>query len=183
MRPHRWQPTRLPHPCDSPGKNTGVGCYFLLQRMKVKSEREVAQLCRTLSDPMDCSPPGSSVHGIFQARVLEWGATAFSNSIRLNRIDHCFSNLLPTLNTKATRTEQKYKEQVLPSQTTTSFLGWLEMKIWVMGTSGYSWEFRVRHWCLWSTDFEKGAKMVQCGEPFGSSFSFIYVLKFIFSVH
>ena len=78
VRPHRWQPTRLPHPWDSPGKNTGVGCYFLLQCMKVKSESEVAQLCPTLSDPMDCSLPGSSVHGILQARVLEWGAIAYS---------------------------------------------------------------------------------------------------------
>ena len=60
----RWQPTRLPRPWDSPGKNTGVGCHFLLQCMKVKSESEVAQSCPTLSDPMDCSPPGSSVHGI-----------------------------------------------------------------------------------------------------------------------
>ena len=68
--------TRLPGPCDSPGKNTGVGCHFLLQRMKVKSE--VALSCPTLSDPMDCSLPGSSVHGILQARVLEWGAIAFS---------------------------------------------------------------------------------------------------------
>ena len=75
---HRRQPTRLPHPWDSPGKNTGVGCHFLLQCMKVKSESEVAQSCPTLSDPMDCSPPGSSVHGILQARVLEWGASAFS---------------------------------------------------------------------------------------------------------
>ena len=78
MRPHRRQPTRLPHPWDSPGKNTGVGCHFLLQCMKVKSESEVAQSCPTLSDPMDCSLPGSSVHGIFQARVLEWVAIAFS---------------------------------------------------------------------------------------------------------
>ena len=73
-----WQPTRLPYPWDSPGKNTGVGYHFLLQCMKVKSESEVAQLCPTLSDPMDCSLPGSSIHGIFQARVLEWGAIAFS---------------------------------------------------------------------------------------------------------
>ena len=78
VRPHRRQPTRLPRPWDSPGKNTGVGCHFLLQCMKLKSESEVAQLCPTLSDPMDCSPPGSSVRGIFQARVLEWGAIAFS---------------------------------------------------------------------------------------------------------
>ena len=78
VRPHRRQPTRLPHPWDSPGKNTGVGCHCLLQCMKVKSESEVAQSCPTLSDPMDCRLPGSSVHGIFQARVLEWGAIAFS---------------------------------------------------------------------------------------------------------
>ena len=76
--PRRRQPARLPHPWDSPGKNTGVGCYFLLQYMKVKSESEVAQSCLTLSDPMDCSLSGSSIHGIFQARVLEWGAIAFS---------------------------------------------------------------------------------------------------------
>ena len=72
------QPTRLPRHWDSPGKNTGVGCHFLLQCMKEKSESEVAQSCPTLCDPMDCSPPGSSVHGVFQARVLEWGAIAFS---------------------------------------------------------------------------------------------------------
>ena len=76
--PHRWQPTRLPHPWDSLGKNTGVSCHFLLQCIKVKTESEVAQLRLTLLDPMDCSPPGSSVHGLFQARVLEWGAIAFS---------------------------------------------------------------------------------------------------------
>ena len=67
------------HPWDSPGKNTGVGCHFLLQRMKVKSESEVAQSCPTLRDPMDCSPPGSSIHGIFQAKVLDWDAIAFSD--------------------------------------------------------------------------------------------------------
>ena len=77
VQPHRRQPTRPRRPWDSPGKNTGVGCYFL-QCMKVKSESEVSQSCPTLSDPMDCSLPGSSVHGIFQARVLEWGAIAFS---------------------------------------------------------------------------------------------------------
>ena len=79
MRPHRQQPTRLPRPWDSPGKNTGVGCHFLLQCMKVRSESEVALSCLTLCDPMDRSPPGSSIHGIFQARVLEWGAIAFSD--------------------------------------------------------------------------------------------------------
>ena len=72
MRPHRRQPTRLHRPWDSPSKNTGVGCHFLLQCVKVKSLSPVQ-----LSDPMDCSPPGSSIHGIFQARVLEWGAIAY----------------------------------------------------------------------------------------------------------
>ena len=74
---------QAPCPWDSPGKNTGVGCNFLLQCMKVKSESEVAQSCLTLSDPTDCSPPGSSFHGIFQARVLEWVAIAFSNAQKL----------------------------------------------------------------------------------------------------
>ena len=84
VRPHRQQPTRLPRPWDSPGKNTGVGCHFsnafhaFLQCVKVKSESEVAQSYLTLHDPMDCSLLGSSVHGISQARVLEWGAIAFS---------------------------------------------------------------------------------------------------------
>ena len=76
VRPHRQQPTRLPRPWDSPGKNTRVGCHFLLQCMEVKSESEVAQSCPTLSDPMDCSLPGSSIHEIFQARVLACGAIA-----------------------------------------------------------------------------------------------------------
>ena len=77
MRPHR----QAPRPWDSPGKNTGVGCHFLLQYVKVKSESEVAQSCPTLRDPMDCRLPGSSVHGIFQARVLDWGAIAFSTGV------------------------------------------------------------------------------------------------------
>ena len=77
VRPHRRQPARLPCPWDSPGKNSGVGCHYLLQCMKVQSESEVAQSCPTLSNPMDCSLAGSSIHGIFPARVLEWGAIAF----------------------------------------------------------------------------------------------------------
>ena len=79
VRHHRRQRTRLCGPWDSPGKNAGVGRRFLLQCRKVKSESEVAQSCPTLSDPMDCSLPGSSAGGIFQARVLAWGATAFSD--------------------------------------------------------------------------------------------------------
>ena len=78
VQPHGLQPTRLLRPWDSPGKSTGVGCHFLLQCMKVESDSEVTQSCLTLSDPMDCSLPGSSIHGIFWATVLEWGAIAFS---------------------------------------------------------------------------------------------------------
>ena len=78
VQPHRRPPTRLHCPWDSPGKNNGVGCHFLLQCMKVKSESEATQSCLTLSDRMDCSLSGCSAYGIFQARVLEWGAIAFS---------------------------------------------------------------------------------------------------------
>ena len=79
VRPHRRKPTRLPCPWESPGKNTGVGCHFLLQCMKMKSEREVAQFCLTLSDPMDCSLPGSAVHGIFQATRVRQRFTLLHN--------------------------------------------------------------------------------------------------------
>ena len=100
VRSHRWQPTRLPHPWESLGKNTGVGCHFLLQCMTVKSESEVAQLCPTLRDPMDCSPPGSSICRIFQARVLEWGAIAFSiklfsGTLRNYPVHRLYQFLLP----------------------------------------------------------------------------------------
>ena len=87
VRPQRRHPIRLPRPWDSPGKSTGVGYHFLLQCRKV----EVAQLCPTLSDPTDCSLPGSSVHGIFQARVLEWGAIA------LVKVKLLFAQSCPTL--------------------------------------------------------------------------------------
>ena len=97
VRPPRWQPTRLSRPWDSPGENTGVGCHFLLQFMKAKSVSEVAQSCPTLCDPMDCSLPGSSVPGIFQARVLEWSAIAFSRSVPcwLRKSRLLFSLFLP----------------------------------------------------------------------------------------
>ena len=88
VRPHRWQPTRHPCPWDSPGKNTGVSCHFLLQCVKVKSDSEVAQSCPTRSDPMDSSLPGCSIHGIFQARVLKWGATAFSSLMGSQKVRH-----------------------------------------------------------------------------------------------
>ena len=85
------------HPWDSPGKSTGVGCHFLLQCMELKSESEVAQSCATLCDPMDCSLPGSSIHGISQARVLEWGATAFSSTYsNLVEFSVCFLYILVT---------------------------------------------------------------------------------------
>ena len=91
VRPQRWQPIRLHCPWDFPGRNTRADCHFLLQCMKVKSESEVAQSCLTLSDPMDCSLPGSSIHGIFQARVLEWGAIAFSESLCYQRENELWS--------------------------------------------------------------------------------------------
>ena len=91
LRPHRQQPTRLPRPWDSPGKNTGVGCHFLFQCMKVKIQSEVAQSCLTLRDSMDCSLPGSSVHGIFQARVLEWVVIPFSRGSSQPRDLTCVS--------------------------------------------------------------------------------------------
>ena len=87
------QPARLLLPWDFPGKNTGVGCHFLLQCMKVKSQSEVAESCLTLSNSMDCDLPGSSIHGIFQARVLEWGAIAFSA-----RLDYWATNITDEIN-------------------------------------------------------------------------------------
>ena len=88
VRPHRRQPTRLPCPWDSPGKNTGVGCHFLLQCVKVKSESEVTQSCLTLCDPMDCSLPGSSVHGIFPGKSTRVG------SHRLLRYIHYYAEYI-----------------------------------------------------------------------------------------
>ena len=82
-----------PRPWNSPGKNTGMDCHFLLQCMKVKSESEVTQLCPTLSDLMDCSLPGSSVHGIFLARALDWGAIAFyimsTRAVKFKKTYYC----------------------------------------------------------------------------------------------
>ena len=113
VRPHRRQPTRLPRPWDSAGKNTGVGCHFLLQCMKVKSESEVAQLCSTVSNPMDCSLPGSSV----QARVLEWGAIAFSRGYSPPRIEpgllHC-RQIIYHLSHQGSKNGQKIQIDISP---------------------------------------------------------------------
>ena len=96
---------QAPRPWDSPGKNTGVGCHFLLRCLKVKSENEVTQSCPTLRDPTDCSPPGSSIHGIFQARVLEWGAIAFSclrnTGVRTQRLKERSATSFYTVNHRA----------------------------------------------------------------------------------
>ena len=112
LRPHRRQPTRLPRPWDSPGKDTGVGCHCLLQCMKVKSESEVTQSCLTLCNPMDCSLPGSSVNGIFQERVLEWGAIAFcdffffGSKVYLLSTQYMTGTLLNLRNTVIVKTEK-----------------------------------------------------------------------------
>jgi len=123
VQPHRWQPTRLPRPRDSPGKNTGVGCHFLLQCMEVKSESEVTQLCQTLHNPMDCSLPGSSVHGIFQARVPEWVAIAFSE--RTLEIT-CFYNFTQINTTKIS----EGKEIPKLMQAVSRELGWDSRRPW-----------------------------------------------------
>ena len=104
VQPHIRQPTRLPHPWDSPGKNTWVGCHFLLQCTKVKSESEVTQSCPTLSDPMVCSPPGSSIHGIFQAGVLEWGEdTILKTQILASSKEVDLATLGPSISHRACR--------------------------------------------------------------------------------
>ena len=91
-------PPGSPHPWDSPSKHTGVWCHCLLQCMKVKSESKVTQSCPTLSDPMDCTLPSSSVHGIFQARVLEWGAIAFSMQLNARKINEPIKKWAKELN-------------------------------------------------------------------------------------
>ena len=134
VRPHRQQPTRLPRPWDSPGKNTGVGCNFLLQCMKVKSQSEVAQSCLTLSNPMDCSPPGSSVHGIFQARVPEWGAIAFSWQPR----QHIIKQI------------HRFADKGLYSQS----YGFSSGHVW-MWRLGHKEGWAPKNWCFWTVVLEK----------------------------
>ena len=88
VRPHRQMPTRLPSPWDSPGKNTGVGCHFLLQCRKVKSESEVVQSCLTLSRPMDCSLPDSSIHGI--SRQEYWSGVPLPSPVSILVVPNSF---------------------------------------------------------------------------------------------
>ena len=114
VRLHRRQPTRLPCPWDSPGKNTGVGYHFLLQCMKMKSESEATQSCLTLSNPMDCSLPGSSIHGILQARVLQWGAIAFIY-IYINTHTHTHTHT-------HTQREREHAHSIWKQEITHSFL-------------------------------------------------------------
>ena len=132
VRPHRQQPTRPRRPWDSPGKKTGVGCHFLLQCMKVKSESEVAQSCPTLSDPMVCSLPGSSVHGIFQARVLEWVAITlgwtknlfkfFYNILLKTETDVLASIIFPT-----THLSLSFRDEVVPPKNLLCFTPYPDM--------------------------------------------------------
>ena len=136
-RPYGLQPTRLLHPWDFPGKSIGVGCHCLLQCMKVKSESEVAQLCLTLHDPMDCSLPASSIHGIFQARVLEWVAIAFSminlDSVLLIKIKDV------TLQTKVRAVKA---------------IGFSSTHVW-MWELGHKEGWALKNWCFWIVVLEK----------------------------
>ena len=131
VRPHRRQPTRLPHPWDSPGKHIGVGCHFLLPCMKVKSESEVAQSCPTLHDPMDCSPPGSSIHGIFEARVLEWGAFAFS---KLGVSGDCKDH-----STKSLRSQEGVPQKKPRATTKTQAAASLDVRMGVLSSLTLLW--------------------------------------------
>ena len=124
QEPQRWQPTRLPHPWDSPGKNTGVGCHFLLQCMKVKSESELAQSCPTPSDPMDCSLPGSSVHGILQARILQWVVIPFSRGSSQPRDRKLRSSALQVASLPSEPPGKPLKERII-SNLCTHFLCFL----------------------------------------------------------
>ena len=151
VRPHRPQPSRLPRPWDFPGKNTGVGCHFLLQCRKVKSKSEVSQSCPTLRDPVDCSPPGSSVHGIFQARVLGWVPLPDSIYVQINMLYTQRRPLVAQLvkNPPAmqeTRVQSLGQEDLLEKkgQPTTEFLPGKSHG--ERSLEGYSpWPRRVRH--------------------------------------
>ena len=135
VRPHRRQPTRLQCPWDSPGKNTGVGCHFLLQCVKVKSESEVAQSCPTLRDPMDHSLPGSSIHGILQARVLEWGAIAFSNDQPRQHI-------------------KKQRHYFANKCSSSQSFGFSSSHVW-MWELDYKESRVLKYWCFWTMGFRR----------------------------
>ena len=125
VRPHRRQPTRLCHPWDSPGKSTGVGRHFLLQCMKVKSESEVTQSCPTLHDPMDSSLPGSSVHGIFQARGLEWGAKNLyykTNENWITYVKYLFKCIAELARIQGRALESKVKKKLISVAVSLLFL-------------------------------------------------------------
>ena len=189
VRPRRRQPTRLPRPWDSPGKNTGVGCHFLLQCRKVKSESEVAQSCPTCKDPMDCSLPGSSVHAIFQARGLEWRAIAFSkrtaNSTQIFASGLTIKMLPCSLSYLDSKTHRLSRRWIFLS----SFCRWgnisskkgrelvqshlcfkrqSQMKIWVITINQLCWKKWLRR-RLW-TDYRN----VKGKETFSSYFSFFF---------
>ena len=150
VQPQRRQPTRLPCPWDSPGKNNGVGCHFLLQCMKVKSEIEVTQSCPIPSDPMDWSPPGSSVLGIFQARVLEWVAIAFSVSCIDRQILYHW----------ATREAIDISEW----NSETMNLNGKSLDYYSMTLIQY-WTFQVFFSCLWELDTRTTRKGAFCPGP------------------
>ena len=149
VRPHRWPPTRLPCPWDFPGKNTGIGCHFLLQCMKVKSESEVTQSCAILSDLMDCSLPGSSVHGIFQARVLEWGAIAFSNDQPRQHI-------------------KKHRHYFADKGSSSQSYGFISSHIW-MWELDHKQSWVPKNWCFWIVALESlYSKEIKPVNPKGS---------------
>ena len=181
VRPHRWQPTRLPCPWDSPGKNTGVGCHFLLQCMQVKSESEVTQSCPTLSNPVDCSPPGSSIHGIFQARVLEWGAIAFPFIFLGSKITaggdcgHEIKRRLLLGRKVMTNLDSILKSRVIALPTKVHLsesYGFSSIHVW-MWELDYKENWAPKNWCFWTMVLEKtlesplDCKEVQPAHPKG----------------
>ena len=157
VRPHRWQPTRLCRPWDSPGKNTGVGCHFLLQCMKVKSESEVAQSCPNLSDPMDCSPPGSSVHGF--SRQEYWSRVPLPSPITTeleNYFYKCIERVCEKLSSKNFCTIV-YSKMFFPLEATTQMTAlwrtaWPEDKtFWIEVTPYYKIQHGMKNWCRQQT--------------------------------
>ena len=151
MRPQRWQPTRLPCPLDSLDKNTGVGFHVLVQCMKVKSESEVTQSCLTLSDPMDCSLPGSSIHGIFQARVLEWVGIAFSEKT------------LTTWKESDDQSRQHAKKQrryFANKDLSGQGYDFSNSHIW-MWELDYKESWVLKNWCFWTVVLEKTQRLLR----------------------